>query len=424
MDLLDKFNPLLEAKAQLPFEDGDPFTVCMDEVISQTEAVINGRRTILAGTNNYMGMTLDQDCIAAAHKALDAEGTGTTGSRVLNGTYAGHKELERTLAEFYGTEHAMVFSTGYQANLAMISTLCGGKDYLVIDADSHASIYDGCKMSDATVVRFRHNDPNDLDRRLKRIDNAAGRLVVVEGLYSMLGDKAPLKELVAVAKSHGAAVLVDEAHSLGVYGETGRGVAQEAGIEDDVDFIVGTFSKSVGTIGGYCVSNHPKFDVLRLVARPYLFTASMPPSVVASATTAIRKIATGHDLREQLWAGARRLHEGLSQLGFELGADVSPITAVKIADQATAIRFWSAILNEGVYVNLAFPPATPNGIYLMRCSLSAAHTADQIDTMVERFGKVGRALGVIGDASGKHPSGEAEQKEPGLQAQGVAAATG
>ena len=425
MDLLEKFNPLLEAKAKLPFEDGDPFTVCMDEVISQTEAVINGRRTILAGTNNYMGMTLDPDCIAAAHKALDTQGTGTTGSRVLNGTYASHKELERTLAEFYGTEHAMVFSTGYQANLAMISTLCGSKDYLIIDADSHASIYDGCKMSDATVVRFRHNDPDDLDRRLKRIDSSAGRLVVVEGLYSMLGDLAPLKELVAVAKSHGAAVLVDEAHSLGVYGETGRGVSQEAGIEDDIDFIVGTFSKSVGTIGGFCVSNHPKFDVLRLVARPYLFTASMPPSVVASATVAIRKIAKGKDLREQLWAGARRLHKGLSRLGFELGADVSPITAVKIADQATAIRFWSAILNEGVYVNLAFPPATPNGIYLMRCSLSAAHTADQIDTMIERFGKVGRALGVIGSgASGKHPSGEAEQTESGLRSQGAAAATG
>ncbi|RMF10678.1 MAG: aminotransferase class I/II-fold pyridoxal phosphate-dependent enzyme [Alphaproteobacteria bacterium] len=398
--------------------------VCMEEVISQTEAVINGRRTILAGTNNYMGMTFDKDCIAAAHQALDSLGTGTTGSRVLNGTYAGHRELEKTLAEFYGTRHAIVFSTGYQANLAMISALCGSKDYLLIDADSHASIYDGCKMSDATVVRFRHNDPADLDKRLRRIGPDVGRLVVVEGLYSMLGDKAPLQDLVKVAKAHGAAVLVDEAHSLGVYGKTGRGVTQEAGVEDQVDFIVGTFSKSVGTIGGFCVSNHPKFEVLRLVARPYLFTASLPPSVVASATAAIRKIGARKDLREKLWAGATRLHDGLEKLGFELGAPVSPITAVKIPDQATALRFWSGLLNEGIYVNLAFPPATPQGIFLLRCSLSSAHTAEQIDLMLERFEKVGKNLGVIGAASEKRPSGEAEQTEQDRPARGVAAATG
>ncbi|MEX1147856.1 MAG: aminotransferase class I/II-fold pyridoxal phosphate-dependent enzyme [Sphingomonadales bacterium] len=421
VDLLDKFNPIIEAKAKLPFEDGDPFTVCMEEVLSQTEAVINGRRAILAGTNNYMGMTFDRDCIEEARRALENQGTGTTGSRVLNGTYALHRELEETLADFYGNEHAMVFSTGYQANLAMISTLCGAKDFLLIDADSHASIYDGCKMSDATVIRFRHNDAADLDKRLARIDPAAGRLVVVEGLYSMLGDKAPLRELVAVAKKHGASVLVDEAHSLGVYGASGRGVSQEAGVEADVDFIVGTFSKSVGTIGGFCVSNHPRFDVLRLVARPYLFTASLPPSVVASAIVAIRKIATEHHLREKLWAGARRLHEGLEKLGFELGASVSPITAVKVADQATAMRFWSGLLNEGVYVNLAFPPATPQGIYLLRCSLSAAHTADQIDIMIERFERVGKDLGVI---SGTPPSASDARKAQDRQAPGVAAATG
>ncbi len=424
MDLLDKFNPIIEAKAKLPFEDGDPFTVCMEKVISQTEAIINGRRTILAGTNNYMGMTFDKDCIAAAHQALDLLGTGTTGSRVLNGTYASHRDLEKALADFYGTEHAIVFSTGYQANLAMISALCGKDDFLLIDADSHASIYDGCKMSDATVVRFRHNDPADLDKRLRRIDPKAGRLVVVEGLYSMLGDKAPLKELVDVAKSHGAAILVDEAHSLGVYGETGRGVSQEAGVGDKVDFIVGTFSKSVGTIGGFCVSNHPKFEVLRLVARPYVFTASLPPSVVASAIVAIGKIATHSELREQLWAGASRLHDGLEKLGFELGASVSPISAVKIPDRATALRFWSGLLQEGVYVNLAFPPATPQGIYLLRCSLSSAHTADQIDIMLERFERVGKKLGVIGSASETHPSDEAEQTGRGRRSRGVAAATG
>lgn len=426
MDLLDKFEPLLQAKAKLPFEDGDPFTVCMEEVISQTEAVINGRRTVLAGTNNYMGLTFRPECIAAAHKALDAQGTGTTGSRMLNGTYAGHRELEKTLAEFYGTRGAIVFSTGYQANLGMISTLCGPKDFIIIDADSHASIYDGCKMGDATVIRFRHNDPADLDKRLRRIDPAAGRLVVVEGLYSMLGDVAPLKEIVRVAKSHGASVLVDEAHSLGVYGATGRGVTQEVGVEDQVDFIVGTFSKSVGTIGGFCVSNHPKFDVVRLACRAYIFTASLPPSVVASATEAIKIMGRSPELREQLWRNARQLHEGLSKLGFELAADVSPISAVKISDQANAMRFWSGLLKAGVYVNLAFPPATPQGIYLLRCSLSAAHTPDQIDFMLKQFEAVGLALGEIGPEAlkKKHPGGADAKTEQSPLTTDVAAATG
>lgn len=421
MDLFDKFSAVLETKARLPFEDGDPFTLCMDQVISQTEAVINGRRTILAGTNNYLGLTFHPEAIAAAKAALDDQGTGTTGSRVLNGTYAGHRILEKALADFYGTRHAMVFSTGYQANLGMISTLCGPKDFLLIDADSHASIYDGCKMGDATVIRFKHNDPEDLAKRLRRIDADAGKLVVIEGLYSMLGDKAPMKELVEVAKAHGAYVLVDEAHSLGVYGATGRGVVQEAGVEDKVDFIVGTFSKSVGTIGGFCVSNHPKFEVLRYVCRPYLFTASLPPSVVASATAAIKVIGRSLELREKLWNNARQLHSGLKAAGFELGADVSPISAVIIRDQVKAMRFWSGLLAAGVYVNLAFPPATPQGIYLLRCSLSAAHTPEQIDTMLERFRTVGRELGVISETP---PSGGDARTSEGPQARDVAAATG
>lgn len=420
VDLFDKFNAVLEAKARLPFEDGNPFTLCMDEVISQTEAVINGRRTILAGTNNYLGLTFHPDCIAAAKAALDDQGTGTTGSRVLNGTYAGHRTLEKTLAEFYGTAHAMVFSTGYQANLGMISTLCGSDDFILIDADSHASIYDGCKMGNATVIRFRHNDPADLDKRLKRIDPNAGRLVVIEGLYSMLGDKAPVKELVAVAKAHGAAVLVDEAHSMGVFGATGRGVVQEEGIEDQVDFIIGTFSKSVGTIGGFCVSNHPKFEVLRYVCRPYLFTASLPPSVVASATAAVRVIGRSPELKHKLWDNARQLHEGLTALGFELGAPVSPISAVIIHDQADAMRFWSQLLQAGVYVNLAFPPATPAGVYLLRCSLSAAHTSDQIAIMLEKFATVGKTLGILSET---RPSDAASKTTRGRQAPGVAAAT-
>ena len=240
----------------------------------------------------------------------------------------------------------------------------------------------------------------NLDKRLTRLrksDPEAGVLVVVEGVYSMLGDQAPLKELAAVSKKHNAYILVDEAHSIGVFGETGRGVAQAQGVEDQVDFIVGTFSKSVGTIGGYCVSNHPKFEVLRLVCRPYMFTASLPPSVVASATKALEIIANTN-LREKLLANSMRLNKGLAKIGFNMGTTgESPIAAIIVDDMHQAIAFWGEMIKEGVYVNLALPPATPNNYNLMRCSLSAAHTNEQIDFMLEKFELVGRKLGVLKD---------------------------
>ena len=238
----------------------------MERVESPTVAICNGKRTILLGTYNYMGMTFDPDVIAAGKKALDEFGSGTTGSRVLNGTYAGHKACEEALKDFYAMDHAMVFSTGYQANLGIISTIAGKDDYIILDIDSHASIYDGCALGNAQIVPFRHNDLDALEKRLKRVPEGAGKLVVLEGVYSMLGDVAPLDEMVPLAKKYGAMVLVDEAHSMGFIGEHGRGVAEAQGVIDDVDFIIGTFSKSVGTVGGFCVSNHPKFEILRLVS--------------------------------------------------------------------------------------------------------------------------------------------------------------
>ncbi|MDC1090776.1 aminotransferase class I/II-fold pyridoxal phosphate-dependent enzyme [Emcibacteraceae bacterium] len=398
LDLFEKFDATLDSFNQLPKGDLNPFTVKMDQVISPTEAIINGRKTILAGTNNYMGMTYNQECMNAAEDALKSFGTGTTGSRVLNGTYHGHKQLEETLKDFYDADHAIVFSTGYQANLGVIATLAGPKDYVVIDADSHASIYDGCAMGNATVVRFSHNDPENLEKRLARIrkkDPEAAILVVIEGVYSMLGDQAPIKELAEASKKHNAYVLVDEAHSIGVFGSSGRGVAQEQGVEALVDFTVGTFSKSVGTVGGYCVSNHPKFEVLRLVCRPYVFTASLPPSVVASATKALELIKDSN-LRVKLLDNSMRLNKGLADAGFNVGTTgESPIAAIIIDAQDTAIAYWQRMMQEGVYVNLAVPPATPNGLNLMRCSLSAAHSFDQIDYMLEKFIAVGKELGVL-----------------------------
>ncbi len=387
MDLLDKFDGIINQRAELPFEKVDPFTIVMDEVHSETEATINGVRTVLAGTNNYMGLTFDKEALEAAHKAIDDFGTGTTGSRVLNGTYASHKALEARIAEFYDMKHCMVFSTGYQANLAMISTLAGKDDYLIIDADSHASIYDGASMGVSTVVRFKHNDIDNLERRLKRLPTDVGKLVVVEGIYSMLGDQAPLKEMLTIAKEYGCMTLVDEAHSMGFCGENGRGVAEMLGVEHLCDFILGTFSKSVGTMGGYCVSSHPKFEVLRYAARPYIFTASPPPSVVASAHANLDAIARSHNLRAHLWENARQLHSGLKAAGFDMATEQaeSAIIAVCLPDIPSATRFWEKLMMNGVYVNMSVPPATPANTYLMRVSLSAQHTSEQIDRITAAF---------------------------------------
>jgi 8-amino-7-oxononanoate synthase len=398
-DLFSKFDALIaERDALLATGVRHPFGMVMEKVLSPTRAIIKGKETILLGTYNYMGMTFDPDVIAAGKKALDEYGSGTTGSRVLNGTYQGHSEVEAALCEFYGTDHAMVFSTGYQANLGLMSTIAGKQDYIILDADSHASIYDGCFLGDAQVVRFRHNSVEDLEKRLKRLPADAGKLVVLEGVYSMLGDIAPLKEMVAVAKAAGAMVVVDEAHGMGFFGQHGRGVFEEAGVADQVDFVVGTFSKSVGTVGGFVVSNHPKFEVLRLVCRPYVFTASLPPSVVATAATSIRKLMHAGEKRAHLWKNSRRLHQGLRDLGFTLATPdaQSAIIAVLLPDQNTTVMMWQALLEGGLYVNMARPPATPTGIFLLRCSLCADHSDEEVGQIIAMFEAAGKAIGVIG----------------------------
>jgi 8-amino-7-oxononanoate synthase len=398
-DLMSKFDGLIaERRALLDSGVRDPFAIVMEQVLSPTEAVIQGKKTILLGTYNYMGMTFEPDVIAAGKEALDKFGSGTNGSRMLNGTFRDHMEAEQALREFYGVSGAIVFSTGYQANLGMIATLAGKGEYVILDADSHASIYDGCAMGNAEIVRFRHNSVEDLDKRLGRLPPEPGKLVVLEGVYSMLGDIAPLKEMVAVAKKHGAMVLVDEAHSMGFYGPNGRGVYEEQGLEDQVDFVVGTFSKSVGTVGGFCVSNHPKFEAVRLACRPYIFTASLPPSVVATAATSIRKLMHAHNKRQHLWENARTLHGNLKALGFRLGTETpdSAIIAVILPTQEEAVGMWQGLLDQGLYVNVARPPATPAGMYLLRCSLCAEHSSEQIQQITQMFAAAGRAVGAIG----------------------------
>jgi 8-amino-7-oxononanoate synthase len=374
----------------------DPFNVRFDSVLSPTEGMLEGRKTILLGTNNYLGLTFDPACIDKAVEATRTQGTGTTGSRIANGNYDGHLRLEQALADFYDRKHAMVFSTGYQANLGVLGTLVGRGDHLLLDADSHASIYDGSRLGGAEVIRFRHNNPDDLYKRLRRLAGSPGhRLIVVEGIYSMLGDTAPLKEIAAVKRETGAYLLVDEAHSLGVLGETGRGLAEAVGVEADVDFIVGTFSKSLGSVGGFCVSDSPDFDVMRIVCRPYMFTASLPPGVVASTLEALSRMRAEPALRANLMKNARRLYDGLGALGFTTGPEANPIVAVVMPSMEIAGAFWKLLLESGLYLNLAIPPATPTNASLLRTSVSAAHSPQQIDTALEIFEDVGRRLGLL-----------------------------
>ena len=390
MDLLDRLKPIAERYARMKAMGVDTLTVTNEQLLSPTRAIIDGRETILAGTNNYMGITFDPDCIAAGKDALEHFGTGTTGSRVANGSYGPHLELERELARFLNRDHCIVFTTGYQANLGMMAGLAGPRDTIYLDSDSHSSIYDGCTLSGAKLVRFRHNDAADLDKRLSRGDSeGGGRLVVLEGIYSMLGDRAPLADFVEVKKKHGFQLLVDEAHSFGVLGPNGRGLADEAGLDDEVDFVVGTFSKSVGAIGGFGAGNHPLFEYLRYASRPYMFTASASPASVATSLAAIRKLAAEPQRRDRLRENSARLHAGFKALGLDLGCDVvSPVVAVKCPDEASTVAMWHALLQAGVYVNLALPPGTPAKLCLLRCSVSAAHTEDEIDRIIALFGTV------------------------------------
>lgn len=385
--MFESLRVLADARRAL-LDDGlvSPFGTVVERVLSATEAILDGRRTILAGTNNYLGLTFDRRCIDAARAALLDEGTGTTGSRMANGTFATHAALERELAGFFGRKSTVVFSTGYLASLGMLSSLPGRDDVILLDADCHASIYDGCKLGAAEIVRFRHNNVADLETRLRRLGERATRtLIVVEGIYSMLGDRAPLAEIVAVKQKYGAYLLIDEAHSFGVLGERGRGLAEEAGVEAGVDFVLGTFSKSLGTIGGFCASDHPELELVRYGSRPYMFTASPSPSIIASARAALEILRDSPELRRRLWDNAHRLYGRLQGLGFTLGPEPSPVVAVMVASPEEGIAAWRSLLAQGVYVNMIMPPAAPNGGCLLRCSVGAAHTPEQIERIADAF---------------------------------------
>jgi len=389
MSLLDKLDAVAAARKTLLPEGIDVFGTPIEEVYSSTEAKIGGRRILFLGTNNYLGLTFASECLQAAHAAIDSEGTGTTGSRMANGSYSGHLALERELADFYHCQSCIVFTTGYQANLATISGLAGTGDVVLIDGDSHASIYDGCRLSGAEIIRFRHNDMADLDKRLRRLgERSRSTLIIAEGIYSMLGDRAPLADIVRLKNTYNSILLLDEAHSLGVLGQTGQGLVEETGLISEVDFITGTFSKSLGGIGGYCVSNHPQLDQLRYVSRPYIFTASPTPATIASTRAALKLLHDGIGLRQQLWKNVHQLYSRLHELGYQLGPEPSPVVAILLDTPQQALMLWKGLLEHGIYVNLILPPAAPDGKSLVRCSVSAVHTSEQMDYVGQSFAEL------------------------------------
>jgi len=395
MDLLEKLRSVEQRSAAFADATAVPGLTVIDRVLGPCEVVVRGRTVLMFGSNNYLGLTLHPDVIDAAQRGAAEYGAGTTGSRTANGTLHIHTLLERELADWFGKRHAIVFSTGYQANLSVIGGLCGASDVILIDSDSHASIYDATRQTASQVVAFRHNSAESLRKKLQRLPQGQrNRLVVVEGLYSIRGDVAPLGEIVEVCRAHGAYLLVDEAHSLGTYGLHGLGCAEAQGVLNEVDFIVGTFSKSLAGIGGVCVSNHAELRALHYLARAYVFTASGSPSNIESVRASLRIVRRQPELREQLWANIRAFRRGLREIGYAIGDTESPIVPILTGDETRTVALWQRLLNEGVYVNLIIPPGCPQDECVLRASCSAAHTSEHLARALDVFARVGAELGV------------------------------
>lgn len=361
-----------------------------------TEVEIGGRRLIMIGSNNYLGLTHDPRVQRAAQLATEQHGTACTGSRFLNGTLELHEELERRLARFLGREAALCFSTGYQANLGVISALCGKGDVILCDRENHASIIDGCRLTFADVRKFRHNDPEHLESLLKKAaEEQRGILIIVDGAFSMMGDLADLPTITALARTYGARVLVDEAHSVGVLGKTGRGVVEHFGLDNEVDLVVGTFSKSFASIGGFFAGPEDVVHYVKHHARSLIFSASIPPGAAATALAALDVIESEPERRRRLLQHARRVARGLSEMGYSVGPTETPIVPVVIGDQDRLFRFWKALFQAGVYANPVTAPAVPPRMDLIRTSYMATHTDEQIQRILDIFSVVGTRLGVI-----------------------------
>lgn len=364
------------------------------ESAQDPEVIMNGRKMIMIGSNNYLGLTNHPKVKEAAIEAVKKYGTGCAGSRFLNGTLDIHVKLEEKLAQFMRKDAALVFSTGFQVNLGVISALVGKDDAVIIDKMDHASIVDGCRLSYGEVKRFKHNDMADLKRILGE-NNGRGKLVVVDGVFSMEGDITNLPEVLEIAKKYGAKLLVDDAHGIGVLGKTGRGTAEHFGLEDEVDLIMGTYSKSLASIGGFIAGDADVVHYIKHFARTLIFSASPPPASIAAVSAALDIIENEPERLKKLWDNTNKMLKGLKELGLDLGPSETPIIPIIVGEDETAFKFVMMLQQEGVFANVAVSPAVPPGKALIRTSYMATHTDEHLDKVLEAFKKVGKALGLI-----------------------------
>jgi 8-amino-7-oxononanoate synthase len=392
MDVFSKCNAYTEAK-EVMATGLYPYFIPLEEN-EGTEAVIDGHRLIMCGSNNYLGLTTHPKVRQAATDAIQRYGTSCTGSRFLNGTLEMHERLERELAEWVSKESALVFSTGMQTNLGVVSSLIGRMDVAVMDKGDHASIVDGARLSYGSIERFKHNDPMHLERVLASIPEDRGKLVIVDGLYSMEGDIADLPAIYPICKKYGARLMVDDAHAMGVLGG-GRGTAAQFGMTDQVDLIMSTFSKSFASLGGFIAGSEEVIHFIKHNARALIFSASMPPASTAAALAALDVMREEPERVEKLQRNAALMHKGFKELGFDTGHSVTPIIPIIIGDNQRTLMTWKKLFEAGVFVNPVLAPATPPGRQLLRTSYMATHTEEQLNRVLEIFAKVGREIGLI-----------------------------
>ena len=365
------------------------------ESAHDSEVVMSGKKVLMFGSNSYMGLTNDPRIKKAAIAATEKYGSGCAGSRFLNGTLDIHLELERKLAEFVGKEDALIYSAGFNVNAGVISALTGREDYIIYDELDHASIITGKQLSFSKSLKYKHNDMDSLEKVLQKCEPERIKLIVVDAVFSMEGDVVKLPEVVALAKKYNASVYVDEAHGLGVFGEQGRGVCNHFGLTDDVDLIMGTFSKSLASIGGFIAGDECIINWLRHTSRPYIFSASMTPASTASTLAALEIIKSEPERQKHLWEITHYAMDGFRKLGFEIGRTETPIIPLFIRDNEKTFRFTKMAFEEGIFINPVVSPAVPSEDTLIRFSLMATNTKEQIDIALDRLGKCGRALGII-----------------------------
>jgi 8-amino-7-oxononanoate synthase len=360
-----------------------------------TEVMIHGQKVLMLGSNSYLGLTNHPEIKKAVNAAVDKYGSGCAGSRFLNGTLDIHIELEEALARVVGKESVLLYSTGFQANFGTISTMVGRGEYVIADKEDHASIMDGCLLSMGTFLRYNHNDMASLENCLKKIDPAAGKLIVVDGVFSMSGDVAPLTRTVELAEKHRAALMVDDAHGIGVMGKNGAGTCDHFGLTDRVHIIMGTFSKSLASLGGFIASDADTIEYLKHHSRSLIFSASMTPANAAAVLESLKIMQREPERIDRLWRNTRLMREGLLGLGFDLGASQTPILPVFCYEDERTLRMAMRLHQEGVFVNSVLPPGVPPNKCLIRISLMATHTASQIEMALEKLKKVGKELGLI-----------------------------